>query len=169
MSESAHTAREDPGASPENTEDRTQQRRIVWSGALFGCGIVASMVDLLIFHQLLRWHHFYNKSTPDVSLISDGFFHAFGWFMTIWGLFMLADVRRRTRVNWTRWVGGVLLGGGVFQTFDGIVDHKILRIHEIRYDVNIVPYDVTWMVVAVALMVVGALMIRRTGATRRAD
>ena len=56
--------------------------RNIWSGALFGIGL-AAFVDEVIFHQLLRWHHFYDKSTTDIGLISDGLFHAFSWFATI--------------------------------------------------------------------------------------
>ncbi|GFZ77127.1 hypothetical protein GCM10011359_01530 [Nesterenkonia alkaliphila] len=73
-------------------------RRTVLSGVLFGCGIAASLIDLFIFHLVLQWHHFYDRSTPEAALVADGFFHAFGWFITVWGLFLLADVRRRARV-----------------------------------------------------------------------
>ena len=62
-------------------------RRNVWSGVLFGIGFVA-FFDEAVFHQLLRWHHFYDLSTTDIGLISDGLFHAFSWFGTIAGLFL---------------------------------------------------------------------------------
>ena len=45
--------------------------RSVWSGVLIGVGI-AAFVDETVFHQLLHWHHFYDKSTPSVGLVSDG-------------------------------------------------------------------------------------------------
>ncbi|MFK5648036.1 DUF2243 domain-containing protein [Ornithinimicrobium sp. LYQ121] len=106
------------------------------SGFLFGCGIAASMVDLFIFHLGLQWHHFYDLSTTRVALTADGFFHAFGWFITIWGLFLLADVRRGAEVPAARWGGAVVAGVGFFQLFDGLVFHKVLRIHQIRYAVN---------------------------------
>lgn len=47
--------------------------RNLWSGILFGLGLVA-FIDEAIFHQLLHWHHFYDKSTTDIGLISDGLF-----------------------------------------------------------------------------------------------
>lgn len=53
--------------------------RNMWSGILFGIGL-AAFIDEAVFHQLLRWHHFYDKSTTDIGLISDGLFHAFSWF-----------------------------------------------------------------------------------------
>ena len=48
---------------------------------------VAAFIDETVFHQLLHWHHFYDKSTPDIGLVSDGFFHAGGWLAMVVGLF----------------------------------------------------------------------------------
>lgn len=45
------------------------------SGVLFGVGLVA-FIDETVFHQLLHWHHFYDLGTPELGLVSDGFFHA---------------------------------------------------------------------------------------------
>ena len=137
-------------------------RRTVFSGVLFGSGIAASMIDLFIFHLALQWHHFYDLSTTEVALTSDGFFHALGWFITVWGLFLLADVRRRTEVRWARWVGAVLAGVGFFQLLDGIVFHKLLGIHQIRYGVDLFVYDLTWIGSAVVLLLIGLLLLGRT-------
>jgi len=151
------------GTAPAGPYDR----RMVVSGVLFGCGIAASIIDLFIFHLALQWHHFYDLSTTRVALTADGFFHAVGWFITVWGLFLLVDVRRRTEVNWKRWVAAVVAGVGFFQLLDGVVDHKVLRIHQIRYGVDLLPYDVAWIGSAVLLLVAGLLMLRRTRPTRR--
>lgn len=138
-------------------------RRNMLSGVLFGLGLIA-FVDEVVFHQLLRWHHFYDLSTTDVGLISDGLFHAFSWFATIGGLFMFADLRRRRAVWLKRWWSGVFLGAGLFQLYDGIVQHKILRIHQIRYVENVWLYDVVWYIVSVLLILIGFVL---WGQTRR--
>lgn len=78
------------------------------------------------------------------------------------GLFLLADVRRRTEVGWKRWTGAVIAGVGFFQLFDGVVDHKVLRIHQIRYNVDLLPYDVVWIGLAVLLLLIGGLILWRT-------
>lgn len=93
------------------------------SGFLFGLGLI-SFIDETVFHQLLQWHHFYDKATTAVGILSDGFFHAFSWFATIGDLFLLADLRRRNGLWLTRWWGGVLLGAGAFQLYDGTIQHK---------------------------------------------
>lgn len=128
------------------------------AGALFGIG-VAAFVDETVFHQLLHWHHFYDRSTTDIGLVSDGLFHAFGWFAVVAGLFWLAGLRSRRALDWRRWAGGALLGAGGFQLYDGTVQHKLMRLHQIRYDVHITPYDVTWNVVAAMLIIIGLSML----------
>jgi uncharacterized membrane protein len=141
-------------------------RRTVLSGFLFGCGIAASIIDLFVFHLLLQWHHFYDLATSEFALAADGVFHAVAWFITVLGLFLLADVRRRTEVRWARWVGAVLAGVGAFQLFDGVVDHKLLGIHQIRYGVDVLPYDLVWIGSAVVVLVVGLVLLRRTRPAR---
>lgn len=137
--------------------------RNLWSGFLFGVGMIA-FIDETVFHQLLRWHHFYDKSTTDIGLISDGLFHAFSWFATIGGLFLFSDLRRRNVLRIKRWWGGVFLGAGAFQLYDGIIQHKIMRIHQIRYGVNILPYDLVWNSLASLLIVIGAILLYQTRA-----
>ena len=144
--------------------DRSGRRaRNTGSGVLFGIG-VAAFVDETVFHQILHWHHFYDRSTTDIGLVSDGIFHAFGWFAVVIALFMVADLRRRDELWWTRWVGGSLLGAGAFQLYDGTIQHKLMGLHQIRYDVDLLAYDVTWNVIAVLLIVAGVVLILRTGA-----
>ncbi len=136
--------------------------RNICSGILFGLGIVA-FIDETVFHQLLNWHHFYDQSTTAVGLFSDGLFHAFSWFATIAGLFLFADLRRREKFKKYKWVGGILLGGGIFQLYDGIVQHKIMRIHQIRYVDNVFIYDITWNIIAVLLIIMGITFIKKRG------
>ncbi|MEJ5868526.1 DUF2243 domain-containing protein [Pseudokineococcus sp. 5B2Z-1] len=87
-------------------------------------------------------------------------------------MFLLLDVRRRGPVPWRRWTGAVLAGVGGFQLFDGVVDHKLLRIHQVRYDVAALwVYDAAWIGSAVLVLVAGLLVLRRArpaGASPRA-
>ncbi|MCQ1956944.1 DUF2243 domain-containing protein [Arthrobacter sp. zg-Y826] len=144
-------------------ERRSPRRRNLVSGLLFGIGL-AAFVDEVIFHQLLQWHHFYDRSTTSVGLFSDGLFHAFGWFAVVAGLFLFADLRRWHETLLKRWTGGVLLGAGVFQLYDGTVQHKLMGLHQIRYEVDLLVYDTVWNVIAVLLIGAGAFLTYRTRA-----
>jgi uncharacterized membrane protein len=139
--------------------------RVAWSGVLVGLG-VAGFVDETVFHQLLHWHHFYDKSTPAAGLVSDGLFHAFSWFATVAGLFLLVAARREGPVTGARWWGGLMAGAGAFQLYDGTVQHKLLRLHQIRYGVDLSPYDWTWNVLAAVLLVAGIGLLARTAHAR---
>lgn len=129
-----------------------------WSGILFGLGMVA-FFDETVFHQLLHWHHFYDKSTTSIGLISDGLFHAFSWFATVVSLFMVADLRRQNAWDKKRWFGAELLGAGTFQLYDGIIQHKLMRLHQIRYNVEIFYYDFIWNSIAVIMILIGVYIL----------
>ena len=137
--------------------------RPVVAGVLIGVG-VAGFIDETVFHQLLHWHHFYDGS-PAAGLVSDGLFHAFSWVCTVAGLFLYADLRRRDAADRRLLRGGGLVGWGGFQVYDGLVQHKLLDLHQIRYRVDLLPYDVAWNIAGVLGVVAGLALIR--GATRR--
>ena len=143
-----------------NAPPTARRSRSLWSGILVGLG-VAGFVDETVFHQLLHWHHFYDKGTPDAGLVSDGLFHAVSWVAIVAGLFLFADLRRRDDWLLGTWWGGLLLGLGGFQLYDGIVQHKLLRLHQIRYGVDLTPYDIAWNVIALVLVVAGVVVFLR--------
>ena len=135
-------------------------RRTTLAAFLMGVGLVAA-VDEIGLHQLLAWHHFYDQSTPAVGLFSDGLFHAAQILAMIGASFMLVDLGRAGRLASPLILPAVVMGMGAFQLFDGTVNHKLLRIHQIRYEVPILPYDAVWNVVALALLELGYLVWRR--------
>ncbi len=143
-------------------------KRTVLSGVLCGIGL-AAFIDETVFHQVLHWHHFYDRSTSTVGLVSDGLFHAGGFTCVVAGLFVMADTLRRHGFVPKRWWGALLIGAGGFQLYDGLVQHKIFGLHQIRYHVTIWPYDLTWNVVAVVMIIVGVwLLTGRADLARRA-
>ncbi len=135
-------------------------RRVVLPGALLGFGVAAT-VDEVVFHQILQWHHFYDLSTPAAGIVSDGILHAASWLATVAALFLLSGLRRQGPVAWHRWWGGVLAGAGAFQIYDGIVQHKLLDLHQVRYGVELLPYDVAWNVSGLVLLGGAAVLLRR--------
>ena len=141
-------------------EDRSDTRRSLWVAALIGVGLMAA-VDEIVFHQLLSWHHFYDRSTPDIALLSDGLLHAAELVLIVGGFFLYADLRRRDALAPTWAWAGFFLGAGAFQVFDGIIDHKVLRTHQVRYDVELLPYDIAWNAFGVAMLLVGLALLAR--------
>ncbi len=135
--------------------------------ALMGAAVMAG-VDEIVFHQLLGWHHFYDRSTTDVGLLSDGLLHTAELLALVAGFFLYADLRRRRALAPAHAWAGFFLGLGIFQLFDGTVDHKLLRVHQIRYGVDVTPYDWAWNIGGLVLLLVGvALAVRADRRARR--
>jgi uncharacterized membrane protein len=143
-------------------------RRSLLSGVLIGIG-VAGFIDETVFHQLLHWHHFYDRSTTSAGLVSDGLFHAGSWLCIVVGLFLFADLQRRRGPVGTRMWAGALLGWGGFQLYDGVVQHKLLKLHQIRYHVNLLAYDLTWDVAGGIAVVIGTVLLLRSARAARSS
>ncbi|MFC6996504.1 DUF2243 domain-containing protein [Rufibacter roseus] len=134
--------------------------RSMQAGALVGIGIMAG-VDEIIFHQILAWHHFYDGSTTEVALLTDGLLHAAELVAIVAGFFLLMDLRRSNALINIRAWAGFFLGLGGFQLFDGIVDHKVLRLHQVRYVDNLLPYDLGWNAVGLLLLLIGLFLLKK--------
>lgn len=133
------------GAGADRVSATRLARRSIGSGILMGVG-VAGFIDETVFHQLLHWHHFYDRGSADAGLVSDGFFHAGSWIAMVAGIFVFADLQRRRATVPRRVWAGAWLGWGGFQVYDGLIQHKVLGLHQIRYHVDLLPYDLVWNV-----------------------
>ena len=141
---------------------RLETARSGWAAALVGIAVMAA-IDEIIFHQVLAWHHFYDKSTPDIALLTDGLLHAAELIMIVAGFFLLLDLRRRQVLDERRAWAGFFIGAGAFQLFDGIVDHKLLQLHQIRYGVtDLWLYDLVWNLSGLLVLIIGLVQLRRS-------
>ena len=140
----------------------TRGRGLFWPGVLAGMGI-AGTLDEVVLHQLLGWHHFYDRSTPTVGLVSDGLFHLLSTALLVVGVIQLVD-RRRTSPDPPRLaLAGILLGAGGFNLYDGTIQHKLLGLHQVRAGApNNLPYDLVFLTLAATLFAGGVVLLRRT-------
>ena len=146
---------------------RPNTKRSLWTAALLGAGVMAA-VDEIVFHQLLRWHHFFDLSTPAIGIVSDGLLHAVELVALVAGFFLIADLLRSGTFAKQWAVAGAFVGMGGFQLFDGLVHHKLLRIHQVRYGVDLLPYDLAWNGAGLLLLLVGVWLWRRARAAEPA-
>jgi uncharacterized membrane protein len=140
-------------------------------GILLGIGL-GGFVDGIVLHQLLQWHHMltsegsYPSDTVaglETNTLWDGLFHASTWLAVAVGLWLLWQ---RTE-NW-RWaisgrafVGWMLVGWGLFNVVEGVVDHHILTIHHVREGVgNEWAYDLAFLAFGTLLTIGGWLLAR---------
>ena len=137
------------------------RRSLLWPGVLVGIGL-AGTLDEVVLHQLLAWHHFYDRSTSAVGLVSDGLFHLFSTVVLVIGLIQLVERRRTTPDTARVALAGILLGAGGYNLYDGTVQHKLLGLHQVRAGApDNLPYDLTFLAIAAALALAGALLLRQ--------
>jgi uncharacterized membrane protein len=110
-------------------------------GILVGIGL-GGFVDGIVLHQILQWHHLlsseaaYPKTTVrglEDNTLADGLFHAATWVAVAVGIWLLW--RRTTKWRWAisgqAFFGWMLVGWGIFNLVEGLVDHQILGLHHV--------------------------------------
>jgi len=100
----------------------------------------------------------------ETNTLWDGLFHASAWIAAVAGLFLLSSAMRAGYRGAARQQAGLLLmGWGVFNLVEGVIDHHILTIHHVRDDVGApLGWDLAFLVLGAAL-VAGGLALKRTG------
>ena len=146
---------------------------LLWPGVVTGMG-VAGTLDEVILHQLLHWHHFYDRSFA-ADMVSDGLFHLASTALLVVGLYWAMTSVWRGRDDdrlgvWRRYWAGLFLGAGGFNLYDGTIQHKVLRLHEVRADAaDPLPYDLAFLGTAAVVMVIGVVLLRRSSPPIRSD
>ena len=139
---------------------------------LLGIGL-GGFVDGIVLHQMLQWHHMltsegsYPSSTVaglETNTLGDGIFHAATWVAVVVGIYILW--RRTTHWRWAisgrAFIGWMLVGWGIFNLVEGVVDHHLLTMHHVREGVDQRwAYDVGFLAFG-ALLVVGGWALARS-------
>ena len=127
-----------------------------FAGALLlGIGIIG-MIDGIVFHQILQWHSTYMHTGRFFQIVSDGFFHALVTVIVFAGAVVLwkSDPEDETGTNRT-FISGFLLGAGLFNFIEGIVDHHLLQIHHVKPGEHQFHYDLAFDLAGLLLIVLG--------------
>ena len=142
---------------------------LISAGVLMGAGL-GGFVDGIVLHQMLQWHNMLSNQLPPDTLVAakvnmywDGVFHAAVWIMTAIGLRMLWSAGNRRDVPWSgrTFMGALLLGWGLFNVVEGIIDHQLLGLHHVQeYATNKLPWDLAFLGFGVLLLLSGWSLIR---------
>jgi uncharacterized membrane protein len=120
------------------------------AGITLGIGL-GGFADGIALHQIAQWHNMGSSVLPPTTMDAmrqnmtwDGLFHAATWAITLVGVYLLLrDGRRAGRLPSTRaFSGQLVLGWGLFNLVEGIVDHHVLDLHHVRdLPVHVPAYD----------------------------
>jgi uncharacterized membrane protein len=150
------------------SETINQSSPLITAGIFLGLGL-GGFVDGIVLHQILQWHHMLsnvrpltNTSNIDVNMIWDGLFHALDWVLTVIGVALLWQAGGRDDVPWSTptFIGSILLGFGLFNVVEGVIDHQILGIHHVKPGPNQLAWDLGFLIFGALLVVFGSLMIK---------
>ena len=148
---------------------QTMNRRpLIAAGTLLGIGM-GGFVDGILFHQILQVHNMLSAKYPPTTLVNveinmvwDGLFHALTWTMTALGLALLWRAGQRTDVPWSTrtFLGSMVLGWGLFNLVEGIIDHHLLNIHHVVERLGVSIWDFAFLGSGVVFIVGGWMLIR---------
>ncbi|MCK1360941.1 DUF2243 domain-containing protein [Bradyrhizobium sp. 199] len=141
------------------------------AGILLGLGLGA-FFDGIVFHQLLQWHHMLSGWYPLNSIDNirlnttwDGIFHSAAYVLLLTGLYGVWQRAHRRELRWSSWhcLGTMLLGWGIFNLVEGVINHEILRLHQVNETVpegHRVFWDIGFLLWGATMAVIGATMAR---------
>lgn len=141
---------------------RGQTRTSTAAGILLGIGL-GGFVDGIVLHQILQWHNMLSNWIPpttmaamSINMVWDGLFHALVWVVTFIGILLLrrAAYQREIIPSLKVFMGQLLLGWGLFNLVEGIVNHQILAVHYVRQVPNYTVYNFTFLAVGGVLFIV---------------
>lgn len=142
---------------------------LVAAGILIGAGLLAGFVDGILLHEILQWHHMFTSIRPATNLsnleantLADGLFHLGTWTLSVIGLLLLWRAGGRSDIAWSSKIfgGSLLLGAGLFDLIEGLIDHQILGIHHVKPGPNQLAWDIGFLTLGAILALAGWVILR---------
>ncbi|MGH3487970.1 MAG: DUF2243 domain-containing protein [Actinopolymorphaceae bacterium] len=147
-------------------------RGILPAGVVLGVG-VGGLLDGIVAHQLLAWHHLLSTWYPvagqvnsRLNMIADGFFLLACLLIVVVGIGLLTRTTRTSmpdnrQLGGRNLAGSTVVGWGLFNVLEGLVDHQILGVHHVRPGPHELAYDVGFLAFGFLLIIVGSLVCTR--------
>jgi uncharacterized membrane protein len=154
-----------------------RSHRATGAGILIGIGM-GGFVDGIVLHQIAQWHNMLSNIVPPhtmdamrVNMTWDGLFHALTWVITLVGILWLrsAAYARDPIPSAQAFTGQLILGWGVFNLVEGVIDHQILGIHNVREVPNATAYNLAFLAVGGVLFILIGWRLIRAGSGAGAE
>lgn len=148
-------------------------RPAIAAALAIGIGL-GGFFDGIVFHQILQVHNMLSGWLPVTDLVSakanmvwDGLFHAAMWAVTAAGVAMLwrAGQRGAVPTGWRVLAGGLLIGWGLFNLVEGVIDHHLLGIHHVYEAMGLSAWDYGFLAWGAAMVIGGLALLRHPAQT----
>ncbi|WP_187260890.1 DUF2243 domain-containing protein [Pontibacter beigongshangensis] len=136
---------------------------LIAAATLIGVGM-GGFIDGIVLHQILQWHQMLTAKLPpdtvinkEVNMFWDGIFHAFTWLTTAAGILLLWRLvyNRKAVLSNRIFGGGLLFGWGLFNVVEGVIDHHLLVLHNVR-EISSNPAAWNYGFLVLSLLMLGA-------------
>lgn len=122
-----------------NQESSESPVPLTTASIVLGIGI-GGFIDGIFLHQILQWHEMLSNKIPateyigkSINMFWDGIFHFFCLMVISTGVVLLWKLLKTKNINVSKYLlmGGLLQGWGLFNLVEGIIDHHILKLHNV--------------------------------------
>ena len=106
---------------------------------ILGIGL-GGFVDGIVLHQILQIHEMLSNKIDatnyigkSVNMFWDGIFHLFCFIVVFTGIVLLWRLMKRNDVDCSGklFTAGLIGGWGLFNLIEGLIDHQILKLHNV--------------------------------------
>lgn len=161
-----------PAVPPNQASDERGRGFPTIAGVFLGLGL-GGFFDGIVLHQILQWHHMVTSAgyPPDsvanlqFNTLLDGLFHTSTYIFVAIGLGLLWRAAHRTHIHWSTkmLIGTLLIGFGLFNLVEGVVNHHLLGLHHVNETVpqeQWISWDLGFLVWGAAMLASGWLLWR---------
>ena len=144
----------------------------VGAGIFLGLGL-GGFFDGIVLHQILQWHHMATSvgypansvENLEFNTLLDGLFHAATYIFVAIGLLLLWRTAHRTHLWWSgkMLAGTLLMGFGVFNLVEGLINHQLLGLHHVNETVpreQWIYWDIGFLLWGFVMLIAGWLLLR---------
>jgi uncharacterized membrane protein len=139
------------------------RQRLIAAGTITGMGM-GGFLDGIAFHQIFQLHNMLSAKVPtdtlrnvEINMVWDGLFHTLTWLMTALGIALLWNAGKHRDRAWSgkTFSGSLILGWGLFNVVEGILDHHILGIHHVVQRLGLSIFDYAFVGSGLLLIFIG--------------
>jgi len=140
------------------------------ASTVLGIGL-GGFVDGIFLHQVFQAHEMLsnridatNYIGKSVNMFWDGIFHAFCLMVAVMGVILLWKLMLRNDVDRSGklFAAGLLFGWGIFNLVEGIIDHQVLKLHNvIEYADNHAPGNYAFLGISLIMIGIGWVLVRK--------
>ena len=129
---------------------------------LLGIGL-GGFIDGIVLHQILQWHSMLSNvvrpSTVEaihLNMFWDGVFHAATWLVTFTGVMLLwRSGKRGNSPPLSIFLGAMLMGWGAFNLVEGLINHQLLELHNVREVAEPMVWNITFLAFSAMILLIG--------------